>query len=262
MNRRAERFLREQMRGDGRNPYGSRGGYVTSRSPRRGDRGEYDERGGDYRGGYSDGHYRGEHERYPYEEMRGDFERTRQYYDGNRPNDMRGDYRDYGEDYRGGRGGGRGGRDSRGGDYGDYGDYGEEDYRGRSRNSRGQFTSRRDRGDYGDEQDMRLSKEELKEWEKKLVNEDGSRGAHFDKEQIDQAARSMGIEPQEFGEGVLCATVNMMYSDYVGVAKKFGVDRIEYYIELAKAFLKDKDFDGDGAEKLFLYYTFIADDEK
>lgn len=32
----------EEMRNDGRNPYGSRGGYVTSRRPRRGDRGAYE----------------------------------------------------------------------------------------------------------------------------------------------------------------------------------------------------------------------------
>ena len=255
MNERARRYLMEQMRGDGRNPYGSRGGYVTSRDPRRRDRGQYDERDMNYRYERDNGHYRGEYERYPYEEMRGDFEYSRQYRVGNRPNEMRGDY---GDDYRGGRGGGRGGRDSRGSDYGDYGDYGEEDYRGRRRNSRGQYMS--DRGDYGE--DMRLSKEDMKEWEKKLVNDDGSHGAHFDKEQIDQVARSIGIEPKEFGDGVLCMTVNMMYSDYCGVAKKFGVDRLEYYIELAKAFLKDKDFDGDGAEKLFLYYTFIADSDK
>lgn len=231
MNDRARRYLMEQMRGDGRNPYGSRGGYVTSRDPRRRDRGQYDERDMDYRYERDNGHYRGEYGRYPYEEMRGDFEYSRQYRDGNRPNEMRGDYR---------------------------GDYGDEDYRGRRRNSRGQYMS--DRGDYGE--DMRLSKEDMKEWEKKLVNDDGSHGAHFDKEQIDQVARSIGIEPKEFGDGVLCMTVNMMYSDYCGVAKKFGVDRLEYYIELAKAFLKDKDFDGDGAEKLFLYYTFIADDDK
>lgn len=232
MNRRAEHYLRS-MRGDGRNPYGSRGGYVTSRDPRRRDRGQYeDERDMDYRNERFDGHYNRENERYPYEEMRGDFEYSRQYRDGNSPYDMRGDYRDYGDDY-------------------------EEDMRGRRRNSRGQYMSDR-RRDYGEEE-YKLSKQEMKDWEKELENTDGSKGAHFDKEQIDQTAMQIGIDPKEFGEGVLCLMTNVMYSDYCGVAKKFGVDRIEYYIELAKAFLKDKDFDGDGAEKAYLYYTFIAD---
>lgn len=40
------------MRGDGRNPYGSRGGYVTSRRPRGRDRGYED-------GGYYEGNFRG-----------------------------------------------------------------------------------------------------------------------------------------------------------------------------------------------------------
>lgn len=232
MNERAKRYLMEQMRGDGRNPYGSRGGYVTSRDPRRRDRGQYDERDMDYRYERDNGHYRGEYERYPYEEMRGDFEYTRQYRDGNRPNEMRGDYR---------------------------GDYGEEDYRGRRRNSRGQYMS--DRGDYGD-YDMKLSKKELKEWEEDLVNDDGSKGAHWSNEQLNDIAKQMGINSNEFGEEVLATTTNVMYSDYCAVAKEYGVDRPDFYIKMAKAFLKDKDFDGDGAEKLFLYYTFIADSDK
>lgn len=107
----------------------------------------------------------------------------------------------------------------------------------------------------------RLSKRDMKEWEHNLCNVDGTHGAHFDKEQIEQVARSLGVEPKEYGDCTLYMTVNMMYSDYEQVAKKFGVDRVEFYIELAKAFLHDKDFDGDGAEKLYLYYTFIADNE-
>ena len=113
--------------------------------------------------------------------------------------------------------------------------------------------------DYGDDDD-KLSKHEMKEWEEDLVNDDGTRGAHFKPEQIDQAARSMGIDPKEFQDGLLCVITNAMYADYCSVAKKFGVDRIEFYIELSKAFLQDKDFDGDGAEKAYLYYTFIASD--
>lgn len=241
MNERARRMLR----GDGRNPYGSRGGYVTSRDPRhRRDRGMDDEYPMDSRYERNARHDYKEYEHEPYAKMRGNFE-----YDRYRDDDY-GDYDDDMRDYRGGRHGGRM-------DY-DYDDM--PDMRGRRRNARGQYM--RDRRDYGDDMDDKLTEKEMKEWEKGLVNDDGSRGAHFQPEQIDQVARSLGIEPKEFGDGVLCMTVNMMYSDYCGVAKKFGVDRIEFYIEMAKAFLKDKDFDGDGAEKLFLYYNFIADDDK
>ncbi|MCM1437806.1 MAG: hypothetical protein NC131_01150 [Roseburia sp.] len=274
MNRRAEHYLRS-MHGDGRNPYGSRGGYVTSRDPRhRRDRGEYDdERGMDNGyGGYgrADGHYRGEYEEYPYAKMRGTFEYDRYCDDDYGYDDDMRDYRGSGSRggrsgsrSGGGRSGGRGDRgDYRGSDYGDYGDDYGNDYRGQRRNSRGQYMSdRRGRSDYGEDEEYKLTKKEMKEWEKNLENADGSKGAHFDKEQIDQTAMQMGIDPKEFGEGVLCMATNMMYSDYCGVARKYTLDRIDYYIDLAKAFLKDKDFDGDGAEKLYLYYTFIANDD-
>lgn len=230
-------YARHMIR-DGRNPYGSRGGYVTSRDPRRRDRrdrGEYDdmdmryERDGYYHRGYDE----------PYK-LSGNFEYEK-YYD---------DYDcDYGyddmRDYRG-----RGRRR----DYGD--DWDEEDMRGRARNARGQYTSRRGRRDYGEDEEE-LTKHDIKKWEKDMENADGTRGAHFDKEMIDQKAMSMGIDPKKFGEGVLEVITNMYYSDYCSVAKKFGVDRIEFYIEMAKAFLDDKDFDGTPEEKAFLYYKCI-----
>lgn len=226
---------------DGRNPYGSRGGYVTSRDPRRRDRrdrGEYDDMDMRYE---RDGHRHRDYDE-PYR-LSGNFEYEK-YYD---------DYDcDYGDDMRDYRGRGR----RR--DYGD--DWDEEDMRGRARNSRGQYTSRRSRRDYGEEENE-LTKHDIKKWEKDLENSDGTRGAHFEKEMIDQKAMSMGIDPKKFGEGVLSVMVNSMYSDYCSVAKKFGVDRIEFYIDMARAFLDDKDFDGDGDEKAFLYYKCIVEHE-
>lgn len=65
----------------------------------------------------------------------------------------------------------------------------------------------------------------------------------------------------EFGRHTFCLAMNMMYSDYCKVAQKFGADRPEFYAEMAKAFLKDKDFDGNGEEKLWLYYKCIVEQE-
>ena len=48
--------------------------------------------------------------------------------------------------------------------------------------------------------------------------------------------------------------INMMYSDMYEVAKKFNVDKPEYYACLAKAFLKDKDA---GPHKLRKYMEMI-----
>ena len=51
--------------------------------------------------------------------------------------------------------------------------------------------------------------------------------------------------------------MNMMYSDYSGVAEKYGVSIAEFYADMARAFLMDKD--GPGAkEKLGAYYHGIV----
>ena len=241
MNERARRMIM----GDGRNPYGSRGGYVTSRDPRhRRDSGEHDEPYMDNRYERDTGHHYREYAEKPYAQMRGNFEYDR-YYD---------EYDcDYGDDY------GDDMRDYRGGRRMDYGN----DYRGRARNAKGQYTSRGGRGDrgmdYGDDEEYRLTEHDIKDWEKDMDNNDGTRGFHFTKEQVEDIAKRVGIDPKEFGDHSLWVATNMKYSDYCGVAKKFGVDRPEYYVESAKAFLKDKDFDGTGAEKLYIYYKTIVE---
>lgn len=224
---------------DGRNPYGSRGGYVTSRDPRRRDRrdrGEYDDMDMRYE---RDGHYhRGYDEPY---KLSGNFEYEK-YYD---------DYDcDYGyddmRDYRG-----RGRRR----DYGN--DWDDEDMRGRGRNARGQYTSRRGRRDYGEDDD-KLTKRDIKDWEEEMVNDDGSKHFHYPKEQVEEVARRMGIDPMKYGEDTLWVATNFKYSDGCLTGKKYSVDRIEYYIDSAKEFLEDKDYDGNGEEKLYTYYMCIA----
>lgn len=241
MNRYSRDMLMRRNMRDMRNPYGSRGGYVSSRRPRRdremGDYNDYDMRGGDY--GLTYGYHNvGIDASYPsyeqdfYEQDERDFARGRRndynYYD------MRS--ADYGYDMaRGGRGRGR----SRGRDYGDYQDY----------------------GDYGE--DMKLSKKDMEKWKKHLHNSDGTNGEHFRKEQIEQMAKQWGTDVNKYG-GIetFAMAMNMMYSDYCLVAKKYGVDRPEFYAEMTKAFLDDKDFDGEGAEKLALYYKCIVEKDE
>ena len=222
MNKFVKDMLMAQSRrgGDGRNPYGSRGGYVTSRSPRRDrDMDDYGMPKGDYRRGgmppmrdYNDYDMRGDMRRMDY----GSY-------------DMRG--RDYGDDYAGH-------------DYADYGmDYGMRDY--------GEM-------EYG-----KMSHKDIENWKNHMKNQDGTMGEHFKKEQVMQAARQIGVNPEEYGnEHIFGLVMNMMYSDYCAVAKKFGLDRPDFYAELAKAFLNDKDFSGEPEEKVFLYYQCIAAPEQ
>lgn len=243
---------------DGRNPYGSRGGYVSSRRPRRGRR----DRGMDY----------------TREDMR-----MRDYGDVTR----RGRYGDYGYDMaRGGRGGR--GRDRRS-DYGDYemdghhylerqgstyypiqamgtfeGYYGmpEQDYaRGdmRGRGSRMDYgydyaSDYEDYGDYGET----LSERELEEWSKKLLGQLDEREKQiFSKDTIMQKIKQMGKSMEGFGEKELYVAVLMVYTDY---KTSIGMNP-DLAIKLAYDWMTDKDVAVKGAEKLAVYYDCIVEGE-
>lgn len=268
---------------DGRNPYGSRGGYVSSRIPRRG-RGRRD-RGMDYAGDYGDVTRRGRYGDYG-EDMRGDYE----------GGDMRG--RDYGEDMaRGGRGRGRS-------DYGDYGmdghypqgqggttyypiqamgtfegyygmpeqmDYGRGgDYRRGSRMDYGYDMRGRGRGrdygyDYGDYGDdygdygETLSDKELEAWNKKLLGQlDEREKQMFSKDAIMQKIKQMNKPMEGFGEKELYTTMLMLLTDY----KMTLPANPDTYLRLAYDWLSDKDVAVKGAQKLAVYYDCIVEGEE
>lgn len=165
---------------------------------------------------------------------------------------MRGnrDRRDYEDDYARGRRDMDYARRDRGEDYASYRDRDyDDDYR----------RDRDYRRDYGKPE--MFSHKDMETWKSMMRNEDGTRGEHFRKEQVKHACQQAGIDCEEFGEDIFCLAMNMMYSDYCKVAKKYGVDRPEYYADLAKAFLRDKDFDGKPEEKLYLYYKTIVEQD-
>ena len=180
---------------DGRNPYGSRGGYVRSDGRK------------DYEDDYA---------------MRENRDR-RNYYEDDYARGRRSDYATYND------------RPMRDYDY-------EEDYR---------------RRDYGKPE--MFSHKDMETWKSMMKNEDGTRGEHFRAEQVKHACQQAGIDCEEFGEDIFGLAMNMKYSDYCKVAKKYGVDMPEFYADMAKAFLRDKDFDGKPEEKLYLYYKAIVE---
>lgn len=169
--------------------------------------------------------------------------------------------RDYGRDYA------RGGRDGRDGNY-DEERFEDEDEkylmemqdgrRGVKGTGRGRRRGRR--RDYGET--LSLTKSDIMNWKHNLENADGTRGPHFNMEQVMEAAKAVGIRFEDFDERELCMTVNMLYSDYCEVNKPYVSPEREchYYVELAKAFLEDED-GPEPAEKLALYYYCIAEDE-
>lgn len=97
-----------------------------------------------------------------------------------------------------------------------------------------------------------LTRETAEEWIRKLENEDGTSGAHWNYDQTKQVITQKGLDcdPVEF-----FVAMNLMYSDYGKVAKKMGVNNLDFYVDMAKAFLDDKDAAED---KLARYYEYVV----
>lgn len=230
MNRRSvmDYLMRRRMT-DGRNPYGSRGGYVDSRRDR--DYGDYrDYRGNDYAERYLVD-YNSTYPQQDYAKGNRDYEQYSKYdmgsyypfnvagqfgrYDGHYPMPMPMMY-DYRKDYN----------------YDTTGDYGET-----------------------------LNKEELKHWNKKLMREiDDKEKSFFTKENISHKAQQMGINMQGFNEEELATATLMMYTDYSKALKPYLGSNMDIYIAMAKEFLVDPDASVKGGEKLAIYHDCIVDD--
>ena len=262
------------MRRDGRNPYGSRGGYVVSSRRGRRDRGmdyadyERDYRGGDYeydsrRGdrAYNEQNYAynrrdyesmGQHDMgYDDVDMRrrrnamGQYMSDRAYEDygfheerGFKPVEAMGYFTGY---YGGGQDMARGGRRDYNYDMGGRYDYGY-DYA----------------GDYGEN----LTKEELEHWRKKLDKEVGDEQAKnfFRKENVEQKARAMGIDMKHFNADELALASYMLYSDYCKSMKPYVGSNMDIFIKMGEEFLNDPDSAVKGGEKLALYHEIVSGD--
>lgn len=97
-------------------------------------------------------------------------------------------------------------------------------------------------------------------WAAHMVNEDGTTGPHWPMEQTTALAESMRLSWDQISPWCWWITMNMMYSDYSRVAEKYGVSIAEFYADMARAFLMDKD--GPGAKKkLAAYYHGIVEHE-
>lgn len=208
-----------QMR-DGRNPYGSRGGYVTSRDPRRRDRmGRMEDynysRGEDYARGRD---YEYEGPEYPNRDMA--MRRDGHYY----PFEITGKmgyeeemfdpyYQDMMHDYA--RGSGR-------------------DYAGAEM----------------------LSNRELMDWSQKLMKDVEEKDkAFFKYENIEKKAKDMGIQFDKFTFDEFYLVCLMMYTDY---CKTLGTANMDIYLKLSKDWLQDQDSELKNSEKLYAYYYYVV----
>lgn len=95
---------------------------------------------------------------------------------------------------------------------------------------------------------------DAREWTAHMENTDGTTGPHWPMEQTTAVMVSKGYH---YDPAVWYAAMNMVYSDYFSVAKKHGVNTVEFYADMAEAFLDDKDAGGP-EEKISAYYHCIA----
>lgn len=103
---------------------------------------------------------------------------------------------------------------------------------------------------------MSFTREDAMRWAEHMQNADGTTGPHWTMDQTSAVADASGI-PHDIPRWAWGVAMNMMYSDYYDVARKFGVNVPEFYAELARAFLMDKDGPGP-EEKLCAYYRCIV----
>ena len=182
-----DRMSRRMSMRDGRNPYGSRGGYVMSRRSRR-DRAS--RMGMDNR---MDGTYPMDYRQQDYHD------KPMQFYGvgGLYPH----------EDYARGRGRDRG--------------YGMPEYYDRRDYARGQDYGYDYRGrDYASEDMEKEYEEDLHEWIEKLKKYDKY---GLTKEQVIQQAKNMGVKFQDFDELEFYAIYLMMLSDYPSVGGDYPI---------------------------------------
>ena len=100
-----------------------------------------------------------------------------------------------------------------------------------------------------------FTEDDARRWTEHMENDDGSMGAHWTLEQTTAVANSIGVHVDPW---IWFAALNMEYSNNFDVAQKYGLDRPEYYADLAKAFLFDKDGGGPEA-KIAGYYHGIVE---
>ena len=102
---------------------------------------------------------------------------------------------------------------------------------------------------------IEFTEDDAKAWTARMENEDGTTGPHWSMGQTDAVANVAGVHVDKL---TFWACLNMMYSDYYSVAAKYGLDRPEFYADLAKAFLMDKDAGGAEAKMAVYYHGVVA----
>lgn len=103
-----------------------------------------------------------------------------------------------------------------------------------------------------------LTREKAEMWVQSMQNEDDSReeGECWTLEEAKAIAMKMGMPTEGKKLIEFYAAINAMYSDYYKVAEKFDLVEDDFFAELAKAFIEDRDAVPD---KVAAYYQYIVE---
>lgn len=88
-----------------------------------------------------------------------------------------------------------------------------------------------------------LTRAAAEKWVAGMKNSDPAKpeGEKWNVEQLKPFAQKNGIPTDGEKMWEFYAVINSMYSDYYEVAKKYNVATLEFFVDLAKAFINDKD---------------------
>lgn len=104
----------------------------------------------------------------------------------------------------------------------------------------------------GDMEYGKMDEQTALAWARGMRNEDGSKTPHWTMDQVRQVMSQKGLDmdlPEFF------AILNALYSDYDPVFKRHNVSTMDFYVDMAKAWLKDKDA---VPNKAMAYYECIV----
>lgn len=231
-------YLMRRRMTDGRNPYGSEGGYVVSRRAR-GDR----RMGRDYAYDYPNRYGDSENQRLN-SQREEDYARGRGYDGHYEPIEIMGRFNGYyggAEDY------------ARGRDY----NYGEDYARGRGRDYGYMPYYPPYMTDYASQGGEYMPDRDIKMWADKLMRDVEDKDKQFlSRENIRKRADEMGIKFDKYSFEEFYVVVLMKYTDH---CKTLGTANMDIYLKLAKDFFEDPDTALRYGEKLAAYYYDIVE---
>lgn len=104
----------------------------------------------------------------------------------------------------------------------------------------------------------RLSKAEMTKWLSEMVNDDGTHGAHWNKEQTTSVGEKNGMQWDWASHETFHLVMNAKYSDYYKTAKAYGREKdADFFAKMAIDDICDVD-KVNICERLYVTYHFLV----